>query len=362
MSSPSHFDFCVLGAGIAGLSIAGELLNRGASVCLLDTEDIASGASGTPLGMVNPATGRYGKPVWNAEKCLTSVAADLALIQEHTPVQFYKKTGILRPAQDEKMASKMKDNAHQSIWPEGWCEWLEKDEIHSINPDLNCVNGGMWLPKGLTVNVALYLQNKADLLEQEGLKLFTKADYTVNFDEAPFSVSLKDKELYAEHLIYATGSQTKTVEPWDSLPIHPVKGQLAVFESPKAGDFDYSISALGYIASISKTRFIAGSTYEHHFKHTKPDKDGFDYLTKRLGKVYPSLFKDATLIDQWAGVRASTPNRKPILGSHPELSNVHVLTGLGSKGLMYGSYLSSLLTDHIINGALLPDKFSVARF
>lgn len=362
MPSSSHFDFCVLGAGIAGLSIAGELLSRGVTVCLLDTGDIASGASGTPLGMVNPATGRFGTPVWNADSCLTSIVADLEHIQEQTPVQFYRKTGILRPAQDKKMASRMKENAHPNNWPEGWCKWLEKDEIYSINPDLNCVGGGMWLPKGLTVNVELYLRSKANHLKQKGLKLFTNADYSVNYDEAPFNVSLMNKELYAEHLIYATGSETKALEPWNYLPLHQIKGQLAVFESTKAGDFDYSISALGYIASISKTEFIAGSTYEHNFDYTEPDKEGFDYLTQRLGKVYPPLFKDAVLIDQWAGVRASTPNRKPIIGSHSKLKQIHVFTGLGSKGLIYGNYLSSLLSNYILDGTSLPDEVSIARF
>lgn len=362
MSSPAHFDFCVLGGGIAGLSIAEKLLERGASVCLLDIGDIASGASGTPLGMVNPATGRYGTPVWNAEACLTSIANDLQYIQEKTPVQFYKKTGILRPAQDTKMAERMKENALQSDWPKGWCQWLDKDEIHSLNPDLNCVDGGMWLPKGLTVNVELYLRTKSDHLRKQGLKLFANAEYSVNYNEAPYKVSLRNEEFYAGHLIFAAGYETKTLEPWSFLPLHQVKGQLAVFESPKAGDFEYSISALGYIASISKNRFIAGSTYEHHFDHTEPDKEGLEYLVQRLGKVYPSLFKDAVLVDQWAGVRASTPNRKPIIGSHPELEHVHVFTGLGSKGLMYGNYFSSLLADNILDGTLLPDEASVTRF
>lgn len=362
MSPPSHFDFCVFGAGIAGLSIAGKLLEQGASVCLLDTGDIASGASGTPLGMVNPATGRYGTRVWNAEKCLNSVAADLEQVQEQSADQFYKNTGILRPTQDEKMASRMKENALQNDWSEGWCKWLEKDEIHAINPDLNCVDGGMWLPKGLTVNVGLYLQNKSDQLRKQGLKVLTNVRYSVNYKKAPYNISLENEELYANNLIFAAGHQTKDVEPWSFLPLHDIKGQLAVFETPKAGDFDYSISALGYIASISKTRFIAGSTYEHHFDHPDPDKEGVEYLVQRLGKVYPALFKDAALVDQWAGVRASAPNKKPIVGSHPELEHMYVLTGLGSKGLMLGNYLSSLLADHIFDGTSLPDKFSVTRF
>lgn len=361
MNSKTYFDFCILGAGIAGFSIAGKLIERGASVCLIDTGDIASGASGTPLAMANPATGRYGNKVWNAEKCLNSITNDLELIQASSSDKFFKKTGILRPAQDEKMASRMKENSTDG-WPEGWCTWLDKNEIHEINPELNCVQGGMWLPKGLTVNVVKYLKNKARYLQQKGLVLYTYATYSIGLDSSPFTISLDKGKISTEHIIYATGDKTSISEPWKYLPIHPVKGQIAIFESSKAEEFDYSISALGYIASISKNRFVAGSTYEHNFDHSNPDEEGLEYLIKRLGKVYPALFKGAVLLDQWAGVRASTPNKKPILGSHSQINKLYVFSGLGSKGMMYGNYMSSLLLDHILYGTKLPQEISVTRF
>lgn len=360
MKPTTHFDFCIMGAGIAGLSMAGKLIDCGASVCLIDTGDIASGASGTPLGMANPATGRYGNKVWNAEECLKSITADLELVQDSTSDSFFKNTGILRPAQDEKMAERMKENSTDG-WPEGWCSWLDQKEIHEINPELNCVQGGMWLPKGITVNVGKFLNNKARYLEQKGLVLQAKATYSIDLDSSPFAISIGNEKISAEHIIYATGDKTAATEPWDFLPLHPVKGQIAVFETPKAADFDYSISALGYIASISKNRFVAGSTYEHNFDHDQPDEDGLKYLVKRLGKVYPSLFEEAVLVNQWAGVRATTQNRKPFLGSHPEIDRIYVFTGLGSKGLMYSNYMSTLLADHIIEDHSLPKEISVAR-
>ncbi|MEX0723400.1 MAG: FAD-dependent oxidoreductase [Gracilimonas sp.] len=361
MSSPTHFDFCVLGAGLAGLSISDKLIQGEASVCIIDTGDIASGASGTPLGLVNPATGRFGTKTWRAEECYSDISADLEKVQAQSPVQFYKKTGILRPAQDQKMASRMKENAEQQDWPEGWCTWLDKDEIKSINAGLHCVEGGMWLPKGLTVNSGLYLKSKTDLLKSQGLKVYTNAPYKIEEYQSPFKISLKDEKIQANCIIYATGIETKNLNPWKFLPFNPIKGQLAVFDTPKAGDFDYSISALGYIASISKTRFIAGSTYEHDFDHEKPDEEGAKYLAQRLGKVYPALFKEATLVDQWAGVRASSPNRKPFLGSHPKNDKMFVFAGLGSKGLMYSGYLGDLLASNILDSKPLPKEVAIDR-
>jgi glycine/D-amino acid oxidase-like deaminating enzyme len=361
LPNSTHFDFFVLGAGLAGLSISGKLLQKGASVCLIDTGDIASGASGTPLGLVNPATGRFGTKTWRAEECYSGISSDLEKVQEQTPVKFYKKTGILRPSQDKKMASRMKDNTQQQDWPEGWCTWLNKDEIRSINPELNCVDGGMWLPKGLTVDSGLYLKSKADLLKDKGLKVCTNMQYEIETSQSSFTISTQNEVLQAKWIIYATGDKTGELEPWRFLPFNLIKGQLAIFDTPKAGDFDYSISALGYIASISKTRFIAGSTYEHDFDHGKPDDEGAEYLIKRLNKVYPALFEEATLVDQWAGVRASSPNRKPFLGSHPENEDIFVFAGLGSKGLMYSDYLGSLLADYITDEIKLPKEISISR-
>ena len=77
--------------------------------------------------------------------------------------------------------------------------------------------------------------------------------------------------------------------------------------------------------------------------------------------VYPSLFEEAKLIDQWAGVRASTPNKKPILGAHPEIENMFVFAGLGSKGLLYSVYLGKALSDYILHGSAIPKEVSVNR-
>lgn len=362
MSHSTSFDFCVLGAGLAGLSISKALLDQGASVCLVDVGEIASGASGTPLGLVNPATGRYGNKVWRAEKCLDFITRDLKEVQEHTPVRFFDKTGILRPAQDEKMATKMAENVTSQDWPEGWCEWLDKDEVMSINPDINCVKGGMWLPHGLTVNVPVYLKAKAEYLTTKGLRVLTNADYSIHERTNSYDLRFSDgNEIQTRSLIFTTGYETSRSPYWEFLPLHGIKGQVAVYKSPLAKEFTYSISALGYIASISGSRFVVGSTYEHEFDHVNPDIEGLDYLVNRMSKVYPRLFKESDLVEQWAGVRVSSPNRKPFLGRHQEKENMYVFAGLGSKGLLYSTYMADLLANFIIKGRAIPRDISLDR-
>lgn len=356
------FDFCVLGAGLAGLSISKHLSEQGASVCLIDTGEVASGASGTPLGLVNPATGRYGTKAWRAEECHQAVYEDLSEIQKHTPIRLFDKTGILRPAQDEEMAERMYDNYEKNEWPDDWCHWLDKKEVLDINPELNCVGGGMWLPHGLTVNVPAYLKSKADFLATQGLDIKLNAEYEIHESGDHIELEFRQSEsVRTNSVIFTAGYQTSESDYWDFLPLHAIKGQVAIFESPETREFDYSLSALGYIASISDHRFVAGSTYEHHFENLEPDIEGLEYLTERLGGVYPSLFKKAKLVDQWAGVRASTPNKKPIIGAHPEKQNMFVFAGLASKGLLYSVYLGKALSEYILHGSAIPKEVSINR-
>lgn len=363
MNSSNHFDFCVLGAGLAGLAVSKNLIESGVSVCLIDIDDIASGASGTPLGLVNPATGRAGTKVWRAEECYSAVYDDLKKVQAHTDIRIFDKTGVLRPAQDEKMASRMFDNVNKYDWQEGWCSWLDQQEVKELNADVHCVEGAMWLPKALTVDTSAYLNAKAQLLSKKGLTIYTKTKYNLFKTEDGFNLSIPNSEdIHTKHVIHTAGAFTKDSPYWDDLPIHPIKGQVAIFESPRAKDFNYSISALGYIASISDTHFVAGSTYEHHYDHLDPDNEGLEYLTNRLSGVYPALFRDSKLMNQWAGVRASSPNKKPILGRHPEHTNLFVFTCMGSKGLLYSEYLGKMLTDFILKGSAIPKEISLNRF
>lgn len=362
MADSDVFDFCIIGAGLAGISLAESLQQSGASVSLIDSQGIAAGASGTPLGLVNPATGRYGTKSWNAEACYSSIAASLEKAQEQCPRPFFRKSGVLRPAQDERTADKMRENATTQHWPENWCRWLDASEIRSINPDIHCVDGGMWLPVGLTVDIAAYLKNAASLLSRQGVFIKTGTDYELCEKNAGFDFAFRDgKYLKAKTIIHTSGFYTRNSDYWAFLPLIPVKGQIAVFHTSSPITFDYAISARGYMASLSEHTFAIGSTYEHTFEHTGPDEAGLRFLTSRLRKVYPRLLASASLKAQWAGLRASTPNRMPFVGRHPHKENVFVFAGLGSKGLLYSSWLAEQLGRNILYGNPLPAEVSASR-
>tara|TARA_R110000868_G_scaffold37111_4_gene131376 strand:+ start:65865 stop:66953 length:1089 start_codon:yes stop_codon:yes gene_type:complete len=358
-----NFDFCILGAGLAGVSLAHELLKENATVCLVDPNGIASGASGTPLGLVNPATGRHATLTWEAENCYSSILENLTLIQNQSSTQFYKKNGVLRPALDEKIASRMKENFESTQWPTGWIEWLDEKDVKEFHSGISCIGGGIWLPVGITVDISCYLTEFINFLTTKRLITSFGLDYSIMNTKTFWDLQLSNGEkIRSNKLICTTGSSTKEIDLWRNIQIHKVKGQLAVLESSKPLTFDHAVSALGYIASIDSNKFVIGSTYEHKFEHEGIDQQGLNYLMSRFEKVLPNLKKNSKVVSQWSGVRASTPNRMPILGEHSELKNLFTFSGLGSKGLLYSAYLSKQLTNHLIQNTPLHSVVDIQRF
>lgn len=358
-----NFDYCILGAGLAGVSLAYELSKENASVCLIDPKGIASGASGTPLGLVNPATGRYATLTWNAEPCYSSILENLSLIQNQGTVKFFEETGVLRPALDEKIASRMKENFNTMNWPNGWIEWLDEKELKKFHPGISCISGGVWLPKGLTVDISSFLNEFVRFLSSNNVATSFGSDYSITKKENNWEISLSNHEKFlAEKIVFTTGASTKEFDFWKSIPLHPVKGQLAVLESASPLLFNHAVSALGYITSLRENKFVIGSTYEHTFDYEETDEKGLDYLLTRFEKVLPDLKKNSNVLSQWSGVRASTPNRMPIMGTHPYEENMFVFTGLGSKGLLYSGYLSKKLKDYLVRDEPLPNEVDINRF
>lgn len=359
----STFDYCILGAGIAGLSLADALQERGQSVCVVEKHQIGAGASGTPGGLVNPATGRRATKTWKAEECYKAISDNLEKVKPYSKEPFFTRNGVLRPAITEKMAAKMWERFQETTWPEGWCQWLTDKEIKDRHPGISCIKGGLWLPVGITVDVAKYLSGLTAFLKEEGIEVYTGNEPVLGQINTHWEIKLPECTFQSQQLIYATGYATLSTEFWRDLPLNPIKGQVARFKVEDTNlSFKHSVSSLGYIANLkSNGTFIQGSTYEHDFENVEPSKFGEDYLRKRLRRTLPELESHSKIIGQWAGVRVSTPNRKPVLGRHKEIDNLYLFTGLGSKGLMYGKFLADHLTEHLVSGADLFEEVDIQR-
>lgn len=357
------FDYAILGAGLAGLSLADALSSEGLSAVVLDTASPGSGASGTPGALVNLATGRRGTRVWRSEACYRALLGSIQKAAAHAPDPFHVHRGVLRPALSEKMASKMRRQYRKTDWNPSRCRWLDCSEIQRRHPGIRCVGGGLWIPAGMAVDAGAYLAALAAALRENGVRIVEEADYELSAGEGRWRIRNGNGSLECRRIVFATGYAMTSHPLWDFLPLNPVKGQVAQFECDRDVDFHHSVSSLGYIARLGDPRrFVMGSTYEHDFAHREPDEQGEVYLRKRLRRTLPELESRSRLVKGWAGVRVTTPDRKPVLGAHPRREGLYCFTGLGSKGMLYSRYLAGCLAARIEKGEPLPQAVDIRRF
>jgi len=361
-----HYDYCILGAGLAGLSVAKSLIEHkdNCSILILDPNGIAGGASGSPIGLINPATGRYANQTWKAESSIKAAKKNLDDVTTTTKKKFFKKSGVIRPALEKKIAERMQENLDNTKWPDNWCSWVDENEMRTRFPGLNYTEGGIWVNEGYTVSIPNYLKALAEYLQDSNIDIVEHQKFELKHKQSNWEISVADSisPFQANTLIVTAGIKTKEFDFFKDLPLIPVKGQISVYECENQFPYEEAVSALGYFASLDGKTFIAGSTYEHKFTHENTDEFGIEYISNRLFRVMPKLKGNVKLINQWSGVRASTPDRMPIIGYHPKFENCFVFAGLGSKGLLYSGYLGGKIGAHYGLGDDIPAKVSIDRF
>lgn len=363
---PSHVDVVIFGAGIAGLSLADALTEKGARCLIIEKQHPGSGASGSPRVLVHPAVGRRAKMSWQAQPALEAMETLLKNVQQECEEPFYESGGIIRPALDEKLAKNFKRAPEKYNWPDGWVEWIEPEPFRQQFPQFQSDFGGLIVHRGFTIKGKQFIRALSGYLQRRGVSIVEEYEpgAMVRQDDH-WSINLPGgKTVNSQAVVMATGKGLVSDSAWGFLPLHPVKGQTATFMFSDPPDLPGSVSSLGYMARLQHepARLVVGSTYEHHPEYDEPDDEGLQYLRKKLDNTFPGLSLRATDSEQWAGYRVTVPDKKPVIGEHPDQKGLFVLGAFGSKGMSLGRYIAGILADHILNQQPVPHQISVDRF
>ena len=359
-----NFDVIIIGGGLAGLSTAAHLIesNSELQILVIDAKNIGDGASGVPAGIVNPVTGQNARIVWKAETSLKLIEKRLETLSKYTEYPLYFENGILRPAIDDKLYDSFKSVLINNQWAKAWYKWLDPEAIEQQLPFLKATNGGLFLRKGKVIRTPEYLDAFVKYLREKGVHFKFFGNFHLQPSDNKWILKNRVNAISALKVIVSSGFKSRENRFWNDLPINSVKGQLAIYHCYKRVDSYPAVSAYGYTAPLATHQLAMGSTYEHHFHDEKPDGQGAGHLDQKLKELMPGLYPKCQRIGQWTGIRATTSDRMPIVGEHPEHKGLYVFTGLGSKGLLYSEHVGSLLAGHLLQHTNLPEEISLYRF
>ena len=109
---------------------------------------------------------------------------------------------------------------------------------------------------------------------------------------------------------------------------------------------------------IGNDLYKVGATYDWKDKTNNPTAEGKKELVDKLKELISCDFE---IVEHFAGVRPTVKDRRPLVGTHPIHPQLHVLNGLGTRGVMLGPYLANQLFQHIDNGAPLENEINIER-
>lgn len=345
----------MVGGGLAGTFFAAESLRAGHHVQLVD-DAAPGGASRIAAGLYNIITGRKAAKTWQAEALLATLA-DFLQVPEMAPLrQAVHPMTIYRP---HRTAGEYND------WMARAADPAYTPHVRHIAaarlPDVieNPLGGLEILPCGW-VDTGLLLDKLQQVLtDYYGLVQHRqRLDYAA-IDPGTGKVLLAGQNQIFDEIVFAEGAGIRH-NPWfGALDIRPLKGQIVDIEM-EGFDPDYVLLRKVFMIPKGKNIYTVGSTYEKYFQDTEPSAAGVEELSGRIKAAVRLPFK---VVDTRAGIRPTTPNRRPLIATHPNHSRLHVLNGMGTKGVLQAPWAARLLRQHLDGaGTELPREVGIERF
>lgn len=357
MTSPQHHDIVVIGAGIAGSSIASELLERGQAVCIIDSAPYpASACSSHAYAIAHPHIGRGAPRLLR----LTRIAFLMAEVRWG---KVWNQHGIFQPNKKDKAFNRDAVASYlQSLdLDDGIAQALYADEAMQA---CGIVQDGIWLPRGASLN--LFEATKDALKPHPKLTCYWNNSVArlEKIDTGWQLIDPQDKPIMtANKVIIAAALETKKLAASIDvrLPLRPVRGQLSIFSVDAKNAWAAklprtAISGDGYCLPAEQLldgnyQWMVGSSFDED-EFDLRDWDSSDDFNREQAKGllnYPEGDSgQLQKVGSFVGIRCVAGDRLPIIGALTQRPGIFLATALGSRGALWSALAAKLITAQVL--------------
>lgn len=382
-------DVAIVGGGIIGAACAFELASRGATVTILEREELATGASGRNNGLWVTPTDPALLPM-----ARIGLARYLEIIERSPmPLRFDREPiGLVAVALDDEELS-VGERAHEPYRSAGVrVDPLDAAGLRELEPAITPRALGGWLvhhghrsaPAALTVALALMATHQRGTVRHHlpVRALLEDRDRVVG-------VLTDEGRIDADEVVVAAGpGSSALLEPIGiRLPITGARGWLVRLD-PAPGLLRHLVASAGWeeatgrwsdtavragsleeVSAATSTllhptidgSLIAGSSRQPVITPEAEEPGVPARIVRGAIRLVPAL-ADAEIRSAWWGIRPLTPDERPIVGRVRE--GLSVATGHGSEGVILGAGTGALIAAQLLGGdePFDPAPFDPGRF
>ena len=348
-------DYIVVGLGIAGISFCEELEHHQKSFVVFDSSKDAS--TKVAAGVINPVVLKRFTPVWNAKKHVSSSILFYQQLSKKINHKLFKETSMFRI---------FKSVAEQN----NWMVASDKKELENfldpkiINQNIPHVKGSFGFGKvnstGRVDTVAL-VENYKIYLERINSFQNNEFDYSL--------LAIKNQQIIynhiiAKHIVFCEGAAVvknpyfpKKEKRSEAPTLIPNKGEYLIVKSIDL-KLDIMLKSSLFIIPLGNDYYKVGATYDRDDVSVQVTIQAREELVSKLKEIITCDFE---VVDQVAGLRPTTRDRRPFLGSLNESKQMVFFNGLGTRGITAAPSLAKILFNYIENNTEIPNEINIRR-
>ena len=334
-----HTENLVVGLGIAGLNLCHQLEKAGKSFLVIDNCP-SNSASLIAGGIYNPVVLKRKIKSWKVDELFPQLVETYSELELKLEGSFLQHNfPILKPIGSVDEIKEWKDSVENKRL-ETYVQSVQ--ENLPVGPFQSSVIGSVTINNSGFVRIGKLLLSYREYLKEKGLLIEEPFDHSALQTERQ-TVSYQD--ISADRIIFSEGRFISENPYFNWLPFRPTKGQMLTVRVPDdlTPDKIYNQQFLLF-PTEEKNIFRLGATYEWHNLDEEPTQEATDELIERAKRALDIEFE---VLNAQAAVRPNVADRRPVIGQHPEIKNMFLFNGMGSKGVMLAPTFAKELVDLI---------------
>lgn len=342
-------DYLIIGAGLAGISFSEMALNNKKSILVMDND--SQNSSKVAGGLYNPVILKRFSEVNLASEYLVVMNEFYTSLEKKISCQVNFKLPIIRKffsveEQNNWFAASDKENLTPFLATK-----LLKTKYAAIDSPFGY---GEVLQTGYVATVLMLKKYREylcfmDLFQEESF------DYSLLKEE---NEGISYKGVQARHIVFAEGFGMHSNPYFKELPLDGTKGELFIIKAPKL-NLDVILNTSLFFLPLANDLYKVGATYNWMDKTPTPTEEGRAELIEKIKEIINCDFE---IVSHLAGVRPTVKDRRPLIGTHADHKAIHILNGLGTRGVMIGPAMAKALYENIESQVPLDKGIDIKRF
>lgn len=340
----------VVGQGIAGSVLALAFAEYKIPFLAVEQNGI-SRSSSVAAGLFNPVVFKRLTEGWRAFEAVEKAKAFYGKAEQTTQSSFLNVDGILRVhgSDDERrMWSAKRENLTWSrVLGESSSDSGLMSGLHAPFGAAHIREAGFIHPQKFLDAVKSFLSSKQQICNR-----------TFEHNDVRFSQeAIAWNGMRFKAIVFCEGTAIQHNPYFTAEILKPAKGEVLIVEAPDLPQRVFNGKVYG--VPIGNGRFRVGATYEWDPPHAEPTQAKYDELHEQLCSLVKVPFR---VVGHEAGIRPSSPNRRPFFINSASEKRIFAFNGLGTKGVLLAPMLALEIASYFRDGIMPNHEFTLQSF